>query len=77
MLVSVAWILTTALCLWLGAWVIERGRRPDNIGPVQLLVLCLVQARAAGMMARDCYSAVVERLERWPEHQERARRETV
>jgi hypothetical protein len=77
MLVSLVSLIAAALCFWLGAWIIERGRRPDNIGPVQLLVIWLVYARAAGMMAQDCYAAVVERLQRWPEHQERARRETV
>ena len=52
-------------------------RAQFRIGPVQLLVIWLVLARAAGMMAQGCYAAVIERMQRWPEYRDRARRETV
>lgn len=73
-MISILGFLGLSMALWMGAWLAERTRR--TVSPLGALAGWLVCIRASGLMAADCYQAASDRLERWPEHVSRVRRES-
>lgn len=70
---AITTFLASALTLWLGAWMIERGRK--RVSPLGALIGWLLLLRAVGFQAQDCWAGAKSRLDRWSSNVERARRE--